>query len=220
MQVLSKAAQSDAKIVIQGPQTIYDEPAFIEQKVLPAFQGRRVPDLHFLAREARSYETLRKFFPSDVAIGLDHDTATNLSRDDFPSYESKSYDFHAIRADSEVTQVSGRNWFVLRADPVAPGIDFEKWLQLHGEASTIVTNRLHSSIAGMTFGKPTTLLPNSYYKNREVWEYSLKSRGVLWGDKIEVNAINSLISRHRALRWLFGSAVAQKMIHARLKVEL
>jgi exopolysaccharide biosynthesis predicted pyruvyltransferase EpsI len=44
------------------------------------------------------------------------------------------------------------------------------------------TNRLHICIAGILLGKKVNFFPNSYYKNKAVYDYSIKSRfnNVIW----------------------------------------
>lgn len=51
---------------------------------------------------------------------------------------------------------------------------------LHGH---IYTDRLHFAIAGLLVGTKVTLLPNSYFKNRAVWEASLIKLGCEWADE-------------------------------------
>jgi hypothetical protein len=58
-------------------------------------------------------------------------------------------------------------------------------VRIHLFARSITTNRLHSAIIGAIAGKPVTIGPGSYHKNRSVWQYSLAERGVRWVDAIE-----------------------------------
>lgn len=46
------------------------------------------------------------------------------------------------------------------------------------------TNRLHLAIGAAVLGKRVTLYPGSYFKNRAVWEFSLRDRfsTVEWGE--------------------------------------
>ena len=86
---------------------------------------------------------------------------------------------------------------------------FNQWVALHRRARCIVTNRLHSAIASVVLGKQTVLLPNSYHKNRSVWEYSLRERGVLWSDELPVRSVARIINAIAPLRRLVGSDLAQ-----------
>ena len=57
-----------------------------------------------------------------------------------------------------------------------------------------MTDRLHSAILGTILGIPVTLMPNSYHKNRAVWEYSLSERGVKWLDELKMSRVASAIN--------------------------
>ena len=70
-------------------------------------------------------------------------------------------------------------------DPALYATSFEHWLRLHAGARQIISSRTHSAIAGSILGKPTIMLPGSYHKNRSIWEYVLKDRGVVWGETLE-----------------------------------
>jgi len=54
------------------------------------------------------------------------------------------------------------------------------WAQLHVYALEILTNRSHSAMLGAILGKKTKMFRGKYHKNRSIWEYSLKQRGVEW----------------------------------------
>jgi exopolysaccharide biosynthesis predicted pyruvyltransferase EpsI len=51
--------------------------------------------------------------------------------------------------------------------------------------SSVRTNRLHICIAAALLGKAVDFYPNSYFKNKAVYEYSLRERfsNVRWHDK-------------------------------------
>jgi len=69
----------------------------------------------------------------------------------------------------------------LNHDKSGSSYSFKYRLGFHmANASTIITNRLHSAIIGAILGKNVELFRNSYHKNRSVWEYSLQSKGVKW----------------------------------------
>lgn len=58
--------------------------------------------------------------------------------------------------------------------------DHETYLRLAGQYQRITTDRLHFAIAGLLMRRNVTLLPNSYGKNRAVWEAWLQSLDCAW----------------------------------------
>jgi len=78
-------------------------------------------------------------------------------------------------------------------DPTLFCRSFEHWVMIHAEAKHVITNRLHSAIVSCLLGKKVTLLPNSYHKNRAVWEYSLSGLGVNWQEGFKQNKILQLL---------------------------
>ena len=103
------------------------------------------------------------------------------------------YDLIVLREDPEqpIRPTTGGMWTgpvesrAITLDPAYAAINFRHWVRIHLYAKSIITNRLHSSIIGAVAGKPVTLGPGSYHKNRSVWEYSLANQGVHWTDSIE-----------------------------------
>jgi len=90
-------------------------------------------------------------------------------------------DLLALREDNEAPAVAlGAQFTGIRLDPASYASSFDHWVRLHALAARIITNRAHSSVIGAVLNKPTTLLGGSYHKNRSLWEYSLKKRGVGW----------------------------------------
>ena len=117
----------------------------------------------------------------DTAFALDPSDLIRLSR--APARPRGRYDLIVSRKDDEMPQerpgALGRG---VELDPALYATSFEHWIRIHLHAKTIVTNRLHSAILGAIYGIPVTLMPGSYHKNRSVWEFSLKCRGVEWAD--------------------------------------
>lgn len=71
-------------------------------------------------------------------------------------------------------------------DPSVGSIEgVQEFLYLASQFAHIITNRLHFAIAGMTMMRRVTLLPNSYHKNRSVWEAWLKDLGCEWCDSLK-----------------------------------
>ena len=52
----------------------------------------------------------------------------------------------------------------------------EKFETIVSSFTKINTNRLHVAIMGALYGREVNLYPNSYYKNKEVYEYSIKNK--------------------------------------------
>lgn len=192
-------------VVIQGPQTYWSDVDFLMRELGTPAGSARCERLVVMAREQVSFDLLKLVLPSHVEAVLDHDTALNLQREDLEQYiqpHSGGYKLFAIREDKEASDLSIRPYFSPWLDPVKSGGEFAAWVRLHGGAREIVANRLHSSICGSILGIPTTLLPNSYFKNRAVWEYSLKDRGVEWAESLDVGHTSRIVHRLPALRRL------------------
>ncbi|MFT5112682.1 MAG: exopolysaccharide biosynthesis predicted pyruvyl transferase EpsI [Parasphingorhabdus sp.] len=71
------------------------------------------------------------------------------------------------------------------ADPAAISSNTEEYFELASHFQHIVTDRLHFAIAGLIMGRRVTLLPNSYYKNRSMYDTWLKDLGCNWLDNPE-----------------------------------
>jgi hypothetical protein len=65
-------------------------------------------------------------------------------------------------------------------DPAMKCRDHYEYLLSAARFERIHTNRLHYAIAGLIAGREVTLYPNSYHKNRAVWESELASLGCKW----------------------------------------
>lgn len=158
--------------IILGPSTFDIDKEYLEN--LPS-------DVIYFARERTSYEFLQSMFPY---VYLDHDTSLHLKLGD--SYLSiilnnkkprGGYNLLAVRGDAEngkFPESINKDDFKIKVDPCTA----QDWAGLHLDASMIVTNRCHSAILGSLLGKKTILFAGSYHKNKSIWEYSLKQRGV------------------------------------------
>lgn len=210
-----KHASRHRGVVIQGPSTFWDDLAFMKDRVAPSVHAAICERLVLMARERVSYDILLEALPSDTEILLDHDTALNLKREDIGAMvqlRTGSYKLYGIRDDKEERAAQSREYFALWLDPVTHGGSFEGWAELHTGASELITNRLHSSILGSILGIPTTLLPNSYFKNRAVWEHSLKHRGVRWMDSLGVSAPSQVIHQFGPARRLMRRKRVQRLV--------
>lgn len=147
-----------------------------------------------------TYDFIRNNFFSNTYH--DHDTALLLTKEDsfFKKLTSNisienNYSLLALRQDQEGTpipeKIRNRKYDII-CDPVNCdmallrkmnsflGITSKKWTSIHLKAKAITTNRTHSAIMGVIAGKEVEIFANSYHKNRGMWEYSLKDRGVRW----------------------------------------
>ena len=220
---LGRALEEHSGVVILGPTTFHSDRAYLQETLRRDLDRRVSEEIFLFTREAVSHTAVSEIAGEDAHALLDHDTALNLTSSDLlrlaPGEGTRArrrYPLYAIREDKEWLDVGRFNPLRSPLDPIAFCRSFEHWLQLHLSARRIVTNRLHSAICGSGLGTPTTLLPNSYYKNRGVWELSLKERGVQWQDAMPVGELTRLLfgltrrlmgrGRIRRLhqRWYFG----------------
>lgn len=129
----------------------------------------------FTSAEYRTYTRVyvreqmsRTFYPSaelapDLALGLDYSTTT---------VPTKAIGLF-LRKDAE--RAVRRRW--LTRDPIARCANPAEYLALAARYERIVTDRLHFAICGLILGRHTTLLPNSYHKNRSMYETWLRDLG-------------------------------------------
>jgi exopolysaccharide biosynthesis predicted pyruvyltransferase EpsI len=210
---LEKAVTTHPGVVIQGPATFHDDPAFLEQRIAAPLRHRKATRLFVLARERVSYDAVRRVLPGWTEPMIDHDTALNLDAADLAAdVRPGNHTLYAIRQDMEARPFRHREFFGVWGDPRKLARSLDPWIRLHAEAAEIVTNRLHSSIVGSILGRPTTLLPNSYFKNRAVWEYSLCQRGVRWAEEVPVGALGRLLSEIAPARRLLGARPIQRLV--------
>lgn len=185
-------------LVIVGPSTTSLELEYLE-KVLPRDNGNII----FFAREMTTYNFIKNNFYSKTYH--DHDTALLLSQEDqfFKKFTGNisienKYSLLVVRRDLESVPLPKKlrdriNDYDLIYHPYSFSniriignlyahlrTSWCKWARIHLKASKITTNHLHSAILGVLAGKDVKLFQNSYHKNRSVWEYSLKDRGVEW----------------------------------------
>jgi hypothetical protein len=193
-ELLRNAAARDVSMVVQGPQTIEASQAGIASRFAAALEQVRARRIVFFARERTSLSTLRGLGISGIETSIDHDTAFHLDRNallelaGLGQTPAGRYDLTVMRDDDErpdTTRGAKARGVIL--DPAYVATSFSHWLRIHLFARTLLTNRLHSAIAGALSGKPVTLAPGSYHKNRSIWEFSLVDRGVEWSDGIRTD---------------------------------
>jgi len=177
---LRQAVAQRCGAVILGPTTFSADRAFVRsifRDLVP-----KCDRVVAFARERVSHEILMSVAPSWSEVALDHDTALHLSPADLPIVSRADGEvLLAFRQDKE--SPLGFRYPDGAVDPTRTAKSFDDWLRMHLRAGRIWTNRLHSAIAGAIAGVPTTLFPNSYHKNRAVWEFSLAGRGIEWLDR-------------------------------------
>lgn len=184
---LSRAIDSQATVVVQGPQTIAAEAPWTV-KLLAKSLARSTPErILFCAREETSFRFLQEHFADMMEVAQAEDTALALEREDLlrlaelDFVPSGRYRFTVARRDDEMPRQETPTDTVC-LDPAYFARSLRHWVRLHAFATDISSNRLHSAIAGTILGKRVTLGPGSYHKNRSIWEYSLRRRGVEWCD--------------------------------------
>jgi len=210
---LRKIVSTFNGIVILGPSTFSKDVDYLKKSFINSISEGQSRKLFIFTREHTSYLVLKRCLPSWVELLEDHDTALNLQASDFDTSRIKQkYSFYAIRADKEMCPTQKMNVFSSRLDPAPYCRSFEEWFLLHARAKEIVTNRLHSSILGSILGKCTTLMPNSYHKNRSVWEFSLASRDVNWRESLPVDPLSTWLSNRSFIRRLRFSRFTEKLI--------
>lgn len=134
-------------------------------------------------RDETSFSTLKKIDLSNVAVKLSDDTAFYLTEKDFDVHVGK-YVLLNFRMDGEASNKTDikkifRKKF--RNEEIVEGDfsnhhehSFEKFISVVSGAKYVVTDRLHVASLASILKKPVTLLPGSYFKNKAVYDYTLK----------------------------------------------
>lgn len=212
------ALESEAAVVIQGP-TTYDDDGDYVGRFLASLAQQSVEDrLTVFARERQTLSLLQADDRVACRLGIDDDTAFHITAEAFRARAGIAHGRYPLcitREDNEAPQQHGLACGGIRLDPAVFANSFEHWLRIHAAAKRIVSNRTHSAIAGAILGVPTTIQGGSYHKNRSIWEYSLRPRGVdwstgegsdqsgwrAWAGRLKRWVANSWKVR-RAMRWL------------------
>jgi exopolysaccharide biosynthesis predicted pyruvyltransferase EpsI len=129
------------------------------------------PDTIVFAREHRSQEHIPgSILVPDMALSFGFDRLVIPS----PKFGSGTF----LRNDPEVIQLDRPN----QGDPAAICSNWQEYFLLAASYEHIITNRLHFAVGALMAGRRTTLLPNSYYKNRAMYESWLADLGCEWED--------------------------------------
>ena len=170
-------------LIIVGPSSVALQDWYLK-KWLPK---RR--NLIFFAREYTSFNYLKDNFYPDVK--LDHDTGMYLKVGDtrlvivlHGEPIKKMRKVCCLREDpessntipEEVAKRIDAGYFHQVVDPCQTN----EWGKIHASACEIWTNRSHSAILGAALGTRTYMFAGAYHKNRSIYEYSLKKKGVKW----------------------------------------
>jgi len=119
---------------------------------------------YIICRDEESYRQCLKFTPR---VYLHDDFAFSFN---YEPYKKQGIGtLHAFRGDKEKTQISENNDLSIGTEK-----EWEQFIKDIAEYDIIHTNRLHIGIVGTMLGKQVYLYPNSYHKNRSVYDYSLK----------------------------------------------
>jgi len=163
-------------VVIVSPQSYYFSDTWF-----PRYFIGIENEVHLFCREKYSYGLLDAInFPRNVHIHLSKDTAFYCQNEDFRLESGdESYYLVALRNDRE----SVVTW---KARQMSEGIrilfgdvgllsDFKSFVNIVGNATKVYTDRLHVAILSAILEKETYLYPNSYHKNKGVYEFSLRN---------------------------------------------
>jgi exopolysaccharide biosynthesis predicted pyruvyltransferase EpsI len=214
---LKKALSVHDAFVVQGPQTCETTSERTAQMFAAAFQGRKATHLVIFARENRSLKYLQENNPGWAQVALDSDTAFHLQAEDIlalgglNALPAGRYNLQVSREDDEAPPALMKREHSVVMDPAYFASSFAHWIRIHAFARRIVSNRLHSAIAGALLGRPVDLLAGSYHKNRSIWEYSLRSRGVRWVDNAS-DATASALPFQWVPKTLAGSWKVQRAV--------
>jgi len=168
-----------SSIVIVAPQSYY-----FKYTSFPALFKKSRQEIYLFCREKYSYKLLNSInLPENVHILLSHDTTLYLSKEDFHT-RIGDYDLICLRTDLESKifqntrpKITVRDLKFFNKKIVIGDISlldsFRNFVNLIEGSNKVITDRLHVAILAAILGKETVLLPNSYYKNRGVYEFSL-----------------------------------------------
>lgn len=156
---------------------------------LPEVLRKAKQEIYLFCREETSYLFLKNMqLPRNIKVQLSDDTAFYLNKEDFPcpDCDTKSdYALLCFRTDEESkTSLEIINKFkevlmdmnleIINKD-ISLNHSFKDFVSVIAGAKIVVTDRLHVGISSSILEKPILLLPNSYFKNKAVYEFSIKN---------------------------------------------
>ena len=141
-------------------------------------------NITIFCREQTSYNYVSKFFKYKENLFLDHDMAFHIDLLKFNIDNGNLGILNAFRKDVEKTNIniSNDNYDISHElMDIQNGFKKEKcnkiteeFLNIISNYNVINTNRTHVAVAGYLLGKKVNFYNNSYYKNKSIYEYSLK----------------------------------------------
>jgi exopolysaccharide biosynthesis predicted pyruvyltransferase EpsI len=172
-------------VIIIGPQTYW-----FNETWFPALFIKAKQDIYLFCREKFSYNLLNSLrLPRNVHVLLSHDTTFYLSKEDFHIRQG-NYDLICLRTDKESTVFKKKEEATKFFEGMTQGgqlkskiliedssllRDYRDFIRIIETSKRIYTDRLHVAILAAILGKEAVLYPNSYYKTRGVYEYSLSN---------------------------------------------
>ena len=146
------------------PHTIF---GFAQIEVLQALGNNTT----IFCREEESARFVNSFAP-DCRLYLWHACAFYNPLVQYPAKGTKT--LNAFRSDKESTReaLPWRNRDISRKGNATKPLN--KFINKIKKYDRVNTDRLHVAIAATLLGKQVSLYPNSYYKNKAVYEYTLK----------------------------------------------
>ena len=143
-------------------------------------------NIKIICREKKSYFYVYNTIKNKNNVFLAHDMAFSL---EYPEKFDQNYGkkiLNCFRNDAEGTSIHipRDNLDISTALLKNLNISDETSIKNHAESfllyiasyEVVKTNRLHVAIAASLLSKIVMFYPNSYYKNKEVYEYSLKDK--------------------------------------------
>lgn len=160
-----KAKHSLYKEIVILPHTIY---GFAQIEVLQSLGSNTT----IFCREAESARFVSSFAPN-CRVYQWHDCAFYNSIEKAPARGSRT--LNAFRSDKESVRKTRpwRNIDISRKGNAT--MPLNKFIDKIKKYDRVNTDRLHVAIAGAMLGKEVMLYPNSYFKNKAVYEYTLKN---------------------------------------------
>lgn len=159
-----KAKHHLYKEIVILPHTIY---GFSQIEVLQSLGGNTT----IFCREAESARFVRSFAPQ-CRVYLWHDCAFYNTIEKAPAKGTRT--LNVFRGDKESVRTirPWRNTDISRKGNATTPLN--KFIDKIRKYDRVRTDRLHVAIAGAMLGKEVMLYPNSYFKNKAVYEYTLK----------------------------------------------
>lgn len=148
-------------------------------------------NITIFCRERISFEYVKKVFKHTNNIFLSKDLAFYISTDILDKYKVKGNNIcNLYRTDKEATNIkipkdnNDLSVSILPKGPTRWACDnindvqslSEEIFKYISKYEIVNTNRLHLAVAGVLIGKKVNFYDNNYFKNRAVYEYSIKDK--------------------------------------------